>query len=151
MHCLFQKFILFGLPEVDEAFSFAMRYARLCQTHQCSCGAKVGPKGTYGLTARRSAGRTTRQHATTTSCGKRLTVPNHLQSRNWLVFPRSDRLRPAGFDAGPMADVWPGLSRIYMPRHYSLTSEAAAEGAAGPAGAEMAVVSSHPRFHSAGL
>ena len=37
--------------------------AKLCEPHQCPCGAEVSPEGTYGLACRRSAGRTTRHHA----------------------------------------------------------------------------------------
>ena len=55
-----------GLRLDDEAVRVAVGLrlgAKLCEPHQCSCGAKVGPEGTHGLACRHSAGRTTGHHA----------------------------------------------------------------------------------------
>ena len=56
----------YGLRLDDEAVRVAVGLrlgAKLCEPHQCPCGAKVDPEGTRGLACRCSAGRITRHHA----------------------------------------------------------------------------------------
>jgi len=55
-----------GLRLDDEAVRVAVGLrlgSKLCEPHQCPCGAQVSPEGTHGLACRRSSGRTTRHHA----------------------------------------------------------------------------------------
>ena len=54
-----------GLRLDDETVRVAVGLrlgARICEPHQCRCGALVDPEGTHGLACRRSAGRTARHH-----------------------------------------------------------------------------------------
>jgi hypothetical protein len=55
-----------GLRLDDEAVRVAVGLrlgVKLCEPHQCPCGAKVNPEDTHGLASRRSAGRITHHHA----------------------------------------------------------------------------------------
>ena len=64
MHALPNSSCGLRLDDEDVKVAVGLRLeAKLCEPHQCSCGAMVEPEGTHGLAYKRSAGRITRHHA----------------------------------------------------------------------------------------
>jgi hypothetical protein len=67
---------------------------KLCEPHQCPCGAKVNPEGTHGLACRRSAGRITRHHALNDLVWRELGRANIPAVKEPVGLVRSDGKRP---------------------------------------------------------
>jgi hypothetical protein len=129
-----------GLRLDDDAVRVAVGLrlgAKLCEPHQCSCGAKVGPEGTHGLACRRSAGRTTRHHALNDLVWRALGRANIPAVKEPVGLLRSDGKRPDGLTQIPWkagkcmtwdVTVTDTLAESYL-LATSSTAGAAAEGA----------------------
>ena len=130
-----------GLRLDDEAVRIAVGLrlgAKLCEPHQCPCGAKVGPEGTHGLACRRSAGRTTRHYALNDLVYRALGRANIPAVKEPVGLLRSDGKRPDGLTQIPWqagkcmtwdVTVTDTLAESYL-LATSSTAGAAAEGAA---------------------
>jgi len=130
-----------GLRLDDEAVRVAVGLrlgARLCEPHQCPCGAKVGPEGTHGLACRRSAGRTSRHHTLNDLVWRALGRANVPAVKEPIGLLRSDGKRPDGLTQIPWqagkcmtwdVTVTDTLAESYI-QATSSTAGAAAEGAA---------------------
>jgi hypothetical protein len=93
-----------GLRLDDEAVRVAVGLrlgARLCEPHQCPCGARVDPEGTHGLACRRSAGRTSRHHALNDLVWRALGRANVPAVKEPVGLVRSDGKRPDGLTQIP--------------------------------------------------
>jgi hypothetical protein len=93
-----------GLRLDDDAVRVAVGLrlgAKLCEPHQCPCGAKVGPEGTHGLACKRSAGRTTRHHALNDLVWRALGRANVPAVKEPVGLLRSDGKRPDGLTQIP--------------------------------------------------
>ena len=75
--------------------------AKLCEPHQCPCGAKVSPEGAHGLACRRSAGRTSRHHALNDLVWRALGRANVPAVKEPVGLLRSDGKRPDGLTQIP--------------------------------------------------
>ena len=130
-----------GLRLDDEAVRVAVGLrlgSRLCEPHQCPCGADVNPEGTHGLACSRSSGRSTRHHALNDLVWRsliRADVPSIKEPAGLL---RSDGKRPDGLTQIPWkagrcmtwdVTVTDTLAESYL-ASTSTTAGAAAEGAA---------------------
>jgi hypothetical protein len=130
-----------GLRLDDEAVRVAVGLrlgSKLCEPHQCPCGANVSPEGTHGLACRRSSGRSTRHHALNDLVWRsliRADVPSIKEPAGLL---RSDGKRPDGLTQIPWkagrcmtwdVTVTDTLAESYL-ASTSTTAGAAAEGAA---------------------
>ena len=130
-----------GLRLDDEAVRVAVGLrlgSKLCEPHQCPCGANVNPEGTHGLACRRSSGRSTRHHALNDLVWRsliRADVPSVKEPAGLL---RSDGKRPDGLTQIPWkagrcmtwdVTVTDTLAESYL-ASTSTTAGAAAEGAA---------------------
>jgi hypothetical protein len=130
-----------GLRLDDEAVRVAVGLrlgSKLCEPHQCPCGANVNPEGTHGLACRRSSGRSTRHHALNDLVWRsliRADVPSIKEPAGLL---RSDGKRPDGLTQIPWkagrcmtwdVTVTDTLAESYL-ASTSTTAGAAAEGAA---------------------
>jgi hypothetical protein len=130
-----------GLRLDDEAVRIAVGLrlgAKLCEPHQCPCGAEVGPEGTHGLACKRSAGRITRHHALNDLVYRALGRANIPAVKEPVGLLRSDGKRPDGLTQIPWqtgkcltwdVTVTDTLAESYLPATSS-TAGAAAEGAA---------------------
>jgi len=128
-----------GLRLDDEAVRVGILLrlgARLCEPHQCPCGAKVGPEGTHGLSCRRSAGRTSRRHTLNDLVWRALGRANVPAVMEPIGLLRSDGKRPDGltqilWQAGKCmawdVTVTDTLVELYI-QATSSTAGAAAEG-----------------------
>ena len=127
------------LSDEDVRVAVGLRLgARLCEPHQCPCGANVDTRGIHGLSCKRSVGRTTRHHAINDLIWRALNkanIPSHKEPAGLL---RSDGRRPDGLTLIPWqggrcmtwdATVTDTLAESYLPVT-SVTPGAAAEGAA---------------------
>ena len=88
----------------DEAVRVAVGLrlgAKLCEPHQCSCGAKVDPEGTHGLACKRSAGRITRHHALNDLVWRALGRAKVPAVKEPVGLMRSDGKRPDGLTQIP--------------------------------------------------
>ena len=93
-----------GLRLDDEAVRVAVGLrlgAKLCEPHQCPCGATVNPEGTHGLACRRSAGRITRHHALNDLVWRSLGRANIPAVKEPVGLFRSDGKRPDGLTQIP--------------------------------------------------
>lgn len=93
-----------GLRLDDEAVRVAVGLrlgVKLCEPHQCPCGAKVDPEGTHGLACRRSAGRITRHHALNDLIWRALGRANIPAVKEPIGLLRSDGKRPDGLTQIP--------------------------------------------------
>jgi hypothetical protein len=93
-----------GLRLDDEAVRVAVGLrlgVKLCEPHQCPCGAKVNPEGTHGLACRRSAGRITRHHALNDLVWRALGRANIPAVKEPVGLVRSDGKRPDGLTQIP--------------------------------------------------
>ena len=130
-----------GLRLDDEAVRVAVGLrlgAKLCEPHQCPCGAKVDPEGTHGLACRRSAGRVTRHHALNDLIWRALGRANVPAVKEPAGLVRSDGKRPDGLTQIPWqagkcmtwdVTVTDTLAESYLPTTSS-SAGGAAEGAA---------------------
>src|SRR5208282_602939 len=88
----------------DEAVRVAVGLrlgAKLCEPHQCPCGATVNSKGTHGLACRRSAGRITRHHALNDLVWRSLGRSNIPAVKESVLLIRSDGKHPDGLTQIP--------------------------------------------------
>jgi len=74
---------------------------KLCEEHQCPCGAKVDPEGTHGLACRRSAGRSTRHYAINDLVYRALHRANVPAVKEPAGLLRTDGKRPDGLTLIP--------------------------------------------------
>ena len=130
-----------GLRLDDEAVRVAVGLrlgAKLCEPHQCSCGAKVDPEGTHGLACKRSAGRITRHHALNDLVWRALGRAKVPAVKEPVGLMRSDGKRPDGLTQIPWqagkcmtwdVTVTDTLAESYLPATSS-SGGSAAEGAA---------------------
>lgn len=130
-----------GLRLDDEAVRVAVGLrlgAKLCEPHQCPCGASVDPEGTHGLACRRSAGRTARHHTLNDLVWRALGRANIPAVKEPIGLSRSDGKRPDGLTQIPWqagkcmtwdVTVTDTMAESYLPAT-SATAGAAAEGAA---------------------
>ena len=70
--------------------------ARLCEPHQCHCGAMVNSDGTHGLACRQSASKTTRHHKLNDLVWLALGCTNVLKIKEQVGLVRSDGKRMDG-------------------------------------------------------
>ena len=130
-----------GLRLDDEAVRVAVGLrlgSKLCEPHQCPCGAQVSPEGTHGLACRRSSGRTTRHHALNDLVWRSLVQAEIPSIKEPAGLFRSDGKRPDGLTQIPWkagrcmtwdVTVTDTLAESYLATT-STVAGAAAEGAA---------------------
>jgi len=87
--------------------------SKLCEVHQCPCGASVDPEGVHGLACRQSAGRTSRHHAINDLVYRALQRANIPATKEPVGLMRSDNKRPDGLTLIP----WQGGRSVYVGRH----------------------------------
>ena len=126
-----------GLRLDDEAVRVAVGLrlgARLCEPHQCPCGAKVDPEGTHGLACRRSAGRTSRHHALNDLVWRALGRANVPAVKEPAGLLRSDGKRPDGLTQIPWQAgkcmTWDVTVTDTLAESYLLATSSSAGGAA---------------------
>ena len=93
-----------GMRLDDEAVRVAVGLrlgVKLCEPHQCPCGAIVEPEGTHGLSCRRSAGRITRHHALNDLVWRALGRANVPAVKEPAGLVRTDGKRPDGLTQIP--------------------------------------------------
>jgi len=93
-----------GLRLDDESVRVAVGLrlgTKLCEEHQCPCGAKVDPEGVHGLSCRKSAGRITRHHAINDLFYRALHRANIPSVKEPAGLLRSDGKRPDGLTLIP--------------------------------------------------
>jgi hypothetical protein len=93
-----------GLRLDDEAIRVAVGLrlgTKLCEPHQCRCGALVCPQGTHGLACRRSAGRTSRHFAINDLIWRALIRADVPAVKEPVGLLRTDGKRPDGLTQIP--------------------------------------------------
>jgi len=93
-----------GLRLDNEAIRVAVGLrlgTKLCEEHQCLCGAKVDPDGIHGLACRRSAGRSSRHYAINDLVYRALHRANVPAVKEPAGLLRSDGKRPDGLTLIP--------------------------------------------------
>jgi hypothetical protein len=144
-----------GLRLDDEAVRVAVGLrlgTKLCEPHQCPCGASVEPEGTHGLSCRHSAGRTTRHHALNDLVWRALSRADIPAVKEPAGLLRSDGKRPDGLTQIP----WQGgrcltwdvtVTDTLAPSYLDATSTAAGAAAEGAASRKelkyLALTSTH--------
>ena len=131
-----------GLRLDDEAVRVAVGLrlgAKLCEPHQCPCGAKVDPEGTHGLACRRSAGRITRHHALNDLVWRALGRANIPAVKEPVGLLRADGKRPDGLTLIPWQAgkcmTWDVTATDTLAESYLLATSSSA-GAAAESAAE---------------
>jgi hypothetical protein len=138
----------------DEAVRIAVGLrlgAKLCEPHQCRCGANVSPEGTHGLACRRSAGRTTRHHALNDLVWRALGRANVPAVKEPVGLLRSDGKRPDGLTQIPWKAgkcmTWDVTVTDTMAESYLLATSSAA-GAAAEGAADRKELKYQPLAHT---
>src|SRR5271157_4347493 len=75
--------------------------SKLCEEHQCPCGASVDQEGVHGLACRQSAGRSSRHYAINDLVYRALQRANIPATKEPAGLMRSDGKRPDGLTLVP--------------------------------------------------